>query len=55
MKEINVRFFVYDYGTDDIIKEVNESEFLEYDGVIEYERDTIFENGVRQICLTKVS
>jgi len=55
MKEINVRFFVYDYDTEDIVKEVNEVDFLKHDGVIEYERSTIFENGVRQICLTKVS
>jgi len=55
MKEINVRYFVYDYSTDDIIVEVSEYDFLQYKGEIEYERSTIFDNGVRQICLTKVS
>ena len=55
MKNITVRFFIYDYSTEDIIKEVSEKEFLNDDGIIEYERDTVFDNGVRQICLTKVS
>ena len=55
MENINVRFFIYDYSTEDIIKEVSETEFLNDDGIIEYERDTIFDNGVSQICLTKVS
>lgn len=55
MKEINVRYFVYDYTTEDILIEVNEQDFMQYDGEIKYERNTIFENGVRQICLTKIS
>tara|TARA_R110002012_G_C11186457_1_gene557785 strand:+ start:103 stop:339 length:237 start_codon:yes stop_codon:yes gene_type:complete len=55
MKNITVRFFIYDYSTEDIVKEVSEKEFLNDDGIIEYERDTVFDNGVRQICLTKVS
>jgi len=53
---INVRFFVYavlDDGLD--IVECNEMEFLEADGNIQYERDTIFDNGVNQICLTKTN
>lgn len=33
--------------------ECDEAEFLEAEGVIEYQRNTIFENGVSQICLTK--
>jgi hypothetical protein len=55
MKEINVRYFIYDYSTEDIIIEVSEYEFIQDNGIIEYERNTIFSNGVRQICLTKVS
>ena len=56
MKEVNVRFFKYDIckETNDIdIFEINEIEFLNTDGLIQYERNTIFDNGVRQICLTK--
>ncbi len=55
---INVRFFKYDIceETNEIdIIEVEEIEFLETEGNIEYERDTIFENGVNQICLTKTN
>ena len=55
MKEINVRYFVYNYTTEDILIEVSEQDFIQYDGEIKYERNTIFENGVRQICLTKIS
>lgn len=51
-ENMNVRFFmIVDEWTD--YKEVEEAEFLEADGVIEYERNTVFENGVKQICLTK--
>lgn len=53
--KIDVRFFVLDFeseeGTDLI--EVSESEFLEYEGQISYERHTVRENGCSQICLTK--
>jgi len=55
---INVRFFKYDIceETNEIdIFEVNEREFLETEGNIQYERNTIFENGVNQICLTKTN
>ena len=48
----NVRFFVYGENEIDII-EVNELDFINADGSIEYERNTIFQNGVNQICLTK--
>lgn len=51
---INVRFFVLDYDLDEPdIVECSESEFLEHEGAITYERHTVRENGVSQICLTK--
>jgi hypothetical protein len=54
---IPVRFFVVDYETEDNgcydLKEVNEHEFLQTEGNITYERDTVRENGASQICLTK--
>ena len=59
-KNMNVRFFIWDeeahndyddtYG--DYV-ECDEAAFLEAEGGIEYERPTVFENGVSQICLTK--
>lgn len=53
-----VRYFVYDLELDNLddpdpITEVNEHEFITYDGVIHYERHTVSQNGVAQICLTK--
>lgn len=50
-----VRYFVIDYELDDgpDLVEVNESDFLTYEGRITYERHTIRENGCNQICLTK--
>ena len=52
---IPVRFFINEYNPDDedILKEVNEHEFLESEGNITYERHTKSENGCSQICLTK--
>ena len=59
IKAIDVRFFVYkddieleDGSTGDIV-EVNEEEFLDYEGEMEYKRCSVFDNGVKQICLTK--
>lgn len=56
IENINVRFFVLDFCEDsqefDYI-EVDEQTFINAEGAIEYERHTIFENGVNQICLTK--
>lgn len=49
-----VRFFAYDAETQDI-EEVSEADFIEAEGVITYERHTVFENGCKQICLTKNS
>ena len=52
-----VRYFIVDYDSedsgcfDDI--EVSEREFIAAGGEITYERHTIRENGVSQICLTK--
>jgi hypothetical protein len=53
-----VRYFIVDYDSEDDamqwdIVEVPEREFLAADGEITYERHTISENGVSQICLTK--
>ena len=50
-----VRFFVVDYENEDgpDLLEVSETEFLEYEGQISYERHTVRENGCSQICLTK--
>ena len=52
---MNVRYFIlsYDLEEPDII-ECTEQEFLEHNGVISYERHTVRENGVSQICLTKI-
>ena len=53
-----VRFFIWgevghgDGAELDLI-EVTEREFLNAKGVISYDRHTVFENGVNQICLTK--
>ena len=55
---MNVRFFVWDDESknpdEQDFAETDEAEFLEAEGVIKYERHTVFENGVSQICLTKV-
>jgi len=56
--DMPVRFFIYDehVETEDAfgdIVEVNETAFLECDYPIEYERHSVFENGCKQICLTK--
>ena len=55
-KDIPVRFFVYDTneGESEVdVIECDEATFLEAEGVIEYERHTVFANGCNQICLTK--
>ena len=55
IEAINIRFYCYDTdefsGELDII-EIDESTFAQLDGVITYERHTVFANGVRQVCLT---
>lgn len=50
-----VRYFVNSYNDleEDTLEEVTEREFIAADGEITYERHTISENGVSQICLTK--
>ena len=50
-----VRFFIVDYDLDEgpDIVEVEERTFLSAEGSIKYERHTVFQNGVDQICLTK--
>ncbi len=54
----NIRFFIYSEELDaaddnDPIEEVSERQFIAYQGVIQYERHTMRENGVSQVCLTK--
>ena len=56
IESITVRFFILDTEEESgelDIKEVQESEFLSIQGDISYERHSVFENGCRQICLTK--
>ena len=53
-----VRYFIVDYDNEDDVMEwdlieVTERQFIAADGEITYERHTISENGVSQICLTK--
>ena len=52
-----VRYFVVDYDSEDNgcldMLEVSEREFIAADGDISYERHTMSENGVSQICLLK--
>lgn len=51
---IPVRYFCVDEESEDPdFRECTESEFLEAEGRITYERNTVFENGCSQICLTK--
>jgi len=53
---VPVRYFVYDYDEtieDYDIIEVSESDFIDFEGAIEYKRHTVRKNGVSQICLTK--
>ena len=53
IEAINIRFFCY-YMTEDgvDIMEIDEQKFLELGGEISYDRNTVFQNGVRQVCLT---
>lgn len=51
-ENMSVRFFIYEYEDDEFV-ECIELDFLEAEGVIEYERHTVFSNGCSQICLTK--
>jgi hypothetical protein len=52
--KIDVRFFIFDFDLDDPdVVEVSENEFLDHQGSITYDRFTVRENGVSQICLTK--
>ena len=56
IENINVRYFTYESSYEDgeiELIEISELEFLDAEGSIEYERHTIFANGVNQICLTK--
>ena len=56
MKTGSLRFFTYCYNEDEIepldIVEITENQFINLKGVITYERHTMFENGVNQICLS---
>lgn len=56
IENTNVRFYAYAMISEekDII-EISEEKFIEFANdryTIDYERHTIFENGVAQICLT---
>ena len=54
--EMSVRFYVFGWDEEqqeNDILEVGEDEFKCHPGTIDYERNTVFQNGVRQICLTK--
>lgn len=50
-----VRYFINSYNDleEDTLEEVTEREFMVAEGAITYERHTMSENGVSQICLTK--
>jgi hypothetical protein len=51
---IDVRFFIFDCDLDEPdYRECTENEFLDHEGMIHYERNTVRENGVNQICLSK--
>lgn len=54
-ERLPVRYFVIDYDIEDgpEIVEVREYEWTQAKGAITYERHTVIENGVDQICLTK--
>ena len=55
IEAINIRFYCYIYDNENgfpVLIEVSESTFAQLDGVITYERHTVFANGVRQVCLT---
>lgn len=51
-----VRYFMIDYDLEDgpDIVGCDEFEFMKAPGRIQYERHTVRENGVNQICLTRV-
>ena len=54
---LSVRFFKYDHNEDEEVDivEIEEEEFvagLKLDIPVEYERHTVRENGVSQICMT---
>lgn len=54
LNNIPVRFFIVDYDSEEVdLIEVDEIEFITAEGNISYERNTVFNNGVNQICLTK--
>ena len=50
----SIRFFIIEIDDDSVGQiECSEAEFLAAEGEIEYERHTVFANGVDQVCLTK--
>ena len=54
---INVRFFTEEFNEDSQEWEMVEIDHHEFEGIdlpITYERNTVFENGCSQICLTKI-
>jgi|JI10StandDraft_1071094.scaffolds.fasta_scaffold264910_1 hypothetical protein len=56
INNMTIRFFgeaIVDGCIDTV--ELTEQEFEEQEGVIDYQRHTVFANGVSQICLTKTA
>ena len=57
LESINVRFFVIAIDSDTLepaeieITECQFLKFVEQGSAIEYERNTVFDNGCRQVCL----
>lgn len=54
MNITSLRFFTYanDEQNEVDIVEVTEAQFLAINGTVTYERHTVFNNGVSQVCLT---
>lgn len=52
INDITLRFFTCTAYDGELI-EANEREFQEFEGVITYDRNTVFANGVSQILLIK--
>ena len=55
-----IRFFIYDEtiindhdASEGDYTECEEEAFIAAEGLIEYERFTVFDNGAKQVCMTK--
>ena len=49
-----IRYFILNDAISALPYECDEEEFLATQGVIEYTRHTVHDNGVNQVCLTKL-